>query len=140
MKKPTKRSREYELQVEVQAAFFAGGLIERLNNYARGVGLPASELAKRVGDALRAAADGALLGTEHRVPDLPRKTAKRSKAVEPLAVAERPRGKQALKRGRGATSKSYWAKLTPKQRSAEMKRRQAKWSENAKARWRHEAK
>jgi len=42
---------------------------------------------------------------------------------------------KAHKAGAAKGQKEYWAKMTPKQRSNEMRRRQAKWSASAKKAW-----
>jgi hypothetical protein len=133
---PRKRRTDYdESKLEVSAAFFTGGVLERLSAYARSLGLSETELAARVGASILSTAHGQVLGPAHRVPDVRAKTAKGSKAVEPVAVAKRAYSKQPSKVKRKKQKRSYWEGLTPRQRKNEMKRRQAKWSEDALNRW-----
>lgn len=101
---------------------------------AEGFGLPATELAAGLAGALLAKTGGQALGARHQLSALRPKAAKRSQAVEPVAVA---RGSH---RGAQNPQKTYWARMTKAQRSAEIARRRRKWSPEARAKWQHKNK
>lgn len=81
--------------------------------------ISAYELAGRLAAFLLAEESRQELGVEHRVRKVRRQAPKRSKAVAKVALA---RGARA---NRSSGIKDYWNKMTPEQRSTEMRRRLA---------------
>lgn len=125
-----------DANLEKAIAYIHGRIAIQIETFAQSLGLPASDLAARVGTLLFGQTGREPLGPEDRMPFMHRETAKGGKTVEPLAVASRTRSKAPVKAQ--SKIKNYWANMTPEQRQAEMKRRQRKWSPEAKAKWRKE--
>ena len=113
---------------ETSIAYIHGRIEAQLEAYAFGIGIPASELAARLGTLLLGTESGPVLGTHDRVPKLPSPPAARSKAVAKVALDGRTSGGASKQR-------AYWASLSPLQRRREVRRRMQKWSPEAKARW-----
>lgn len=112
-----------------------------LESYSSSSTLSADELATGVATLLLGQTGRQGMGLDNRLSSLRSNSAKRSKILESLEMARRPHGKTPKRvmsaRGRAAISRAqkkrwrkvkggqaaYWARMTPEQRSAEMKRR-----------------
>lgn len=86
----------HEDEFSAQIAYIHGRIEAQIEAFANACGLPARQLASRVGELLLSAPGREVLGPEDRVPELPRKAGKRRKAVAAVEVAERPHGKPRL--------------------------------------------
>jgi len=104
----------------VQIAYIHGRIEAQLEAFAQSLGLPTADLTGRMGSLLLYPQGGEIVGLARGVPKLRSKTAAGSKAVEPMAVVSGSRS------GASGNAKSYWAKMTPEQRSAEMRKRYKK--------------
>jgi hypothetical protein len=104
----------------VQLAYIHGRIEAQLEAYAQSLGLPAAQLTSRMGTLLLGTQNGEVMGPARGVPKLRSEAAKGGEAMEPMAVAGSPR------RRASGSSKAYWAKMTPEQRSKEMQRRTKK--------------
>ena len=102
--------------IDVATAYLHGYFEAKIEGFAESIHVPATELTERLGALFLGSKSRSPLGTEDSVPALRRRSSKAHKAPRPVAVASRTR--------RGASKqKSYWAKMSPTQRSAEVKRR-----------------
>lgn len=119
-----KQKRRTSYEPDIAIAYSWGRVEKEIENLALALNVPKSQLTRGVGNHLCASQGWVLLGPEHHVPDVQRARAERSKAVEPVAVAERAHRPET--RQRKVVSGGYWAKMSPKQRKAEMARRVAK--------------
>lgn len=118
--KRRKEDAEDSKNFEVSIAYIHGRLEAQIEAFAQSLGIPARFLTNRLGTLLLVPEGGEVLRVADHLPVVRRKTAKRSKAVAKVAVVSRPRSK-ASSSGKGP--RAYWAAMTPKQRSVEMKRR-----------------
>lgn len=113
---------------ENSIAYLHGRIEAQLEAFAGSLGVPPSELTSRVAALLLALPSGSLLRTEDNMPSLRRKTTRAyKKRLSKVEVASRPSGPAPPVRKRRTSSiKSYWERMTPKERQAEMARRVAK--------------
>lgn len=102
----------YGKVIEIQTAYIHGYLEAKIENFAESAGISSSELTKRLGALFLGTTNWELLGTEDRVSKLSRKTTKRNKTTRKMTMARSTSG-----------ITSYWNKMTPAQRKAEVKRR-----------------
>ena len=114
-------------KLEVSIAYIHGRIEAQIDAFAGSLEIPPAYLASRLGSLLLGQEDGEVVGTEHHLPVMPRKTVAGGKTVAKVAVDGGTH--------RGSTQKAYWANMTPQQRSAEWKRRFKKWPPAAKLRW-----
>jgi hypothetical protein len=118
-----KGRRHEEDNLAVQIAYIHGRIEAQLESFAQSLNIPSSQLASRVGALLLGAQGGEIVGPARGVSKLRREAAAGSSSVEPVEMAGGTRG-GAQNRSKGP--KGYWAKLTPEQRSEEMRRRYKK--------------
>jgi hypothetical protein len=117
------KGRGNEESIAVQVAYIHGRIEAQLEAFANSLNIPAAQLTSRVGALLLGSQGREDMGPARRVSKLRRETAAGSCTVEPVEVAGSTRG-GASNRRKGP--KGYWAKLTPEQRSEEMRRRYKK--------------
>lgn len=114
--------RNYESQI----AYIHGRIEHEIEGFANSLGIPTLVLTERLAELLHARRSG----VEDSMPGLREISSKRSEKLgKTLEVAERTHlGSQAIKSPKPAKKRtnSYWANMTPEQRSAEIKRRFAK--------------
>lgn len=116
----SKGRRNEEENIAVQIAYIHGRIEAQLESFAQSLNIPASQLTSRVGALLLGSQGGEIVGSSRGVSKLRRETSAGDSSVEPLEVASSTRSR-ASNRKKGV--KGYWAKLTPEQRSDEMKKR-----------------
>lgn len=114
--------------VETYIAYLHGRFEKEIELHAKAIGCPEIELAKRVGNLLAGHTQEQQLMLEG-VSNLPAEATKPHKRLRKVEVPDSTRSNSA--------QKSYWQRMTPEQRKAEMRRRQRKWTPEAKAKWKH---
>lgn len=101
-----------------------------LEDYAKSASISSHELTERVGNLLLGQTSGKVLGTEHNVSTMRSRSTKGSKTLATVALDDSPRGQvQGVKRRSTGAIKAYWARMTPDERSQEMRRRMRKAAE-----------
>lgn len=108
--------RKSSYETDIKVAYIHGRIEAQIEAFADSAGIPAPELASRVGSLLCGAASGEVLGTEHRVPALPGQTAKGSKAVAKVALDGGTHRKPQKSRKVKKTTEWWW-KLSEAERN-----------------------
>lgn len=106
-------------------SYTAGRTEEKYEGIALGLGLQPQEFTSRVAELLLRNSHGS---SENRMPHVPRKGPKMDKALGPMEVVSNARSNKSSKTKKllKKATKSYWGRMTAKQRKAEMVRRIAK--------------
>lgn len=110
-----------ERQIEVGIAYIHGRIEAQIENFAFAIGIPARELAERVGALLLSPPGGKVLGTKNSVSSLLGPSPIKRKSPRKMAVASDSHS--GLSHKGTKITHPYWSKLTPEERKAEMKRR-----------------
>lgn len=98
-------------------AYLHGYIAAKLDAFAESSGIPKAQLAARLGALLLGAADREVLGSDHPVSSVRRKTAKGDQAARAVEMA--------VGAPRGPSKSGYWSRMTEAERSAEVGRRLA---------------
>lgn len=77
------------------ALYCLGRCEQFIEDYAKSTQIPAGELTQQVAVLLLTSSSGQTLGTQDRVSRVPRQTARKRQALEPLAVDDPPHSHQA---------------------------------------------
>jgi hypothetical protein len=112
--------------VEDSIAYIFGRIEIQIEGFALRMGIPAAELAGRVGALLSAPPLGQILGSGDHLPYLQQAPRERDIRMEPLALAggaHRIEAPPAAKPSSGKARITFWTKMTEQQRSEEMLRR-----------------
>ena len=129
-----------ERSIEIAIAHLHGRIENQIEQFSAGFGIQANWVAARISDLL--SPEGTRI--QHHMSTVRIETTGMDRELEPLALAidahssETPTATQAGRKTGG--SRAYWTKMTPEQRSAEMKKRLNKWSPQAKEKWSKKAK
>lgn len=124
---------------EKAIAYVHGRTEAQLEHYARALNIPSEELAKRIGQ---------LLAGQHTVsnvnasalPDLSPGGSGLDHELRQVAMDRGTHSRRAPGSQSAANKQSYWGKMTPEQRKAEVKRRAAVSNKNKRRRTREEKK
>ena len=110
---------KYGKSFEIQLAYIHGRIESQLEAFAASLGIAPKELAVRLAGLLLGQEGGEVLRTGNRVPALSGKAPKRGTSARKVAVARRTRNAAPKTK-----YSAYWSRMTPEERSAEMRRRQ----------------
>ncbi len=127
---------------------FAARIQERILLFSAETGISADRVTTRLSELFSPPGSR----VQHYVSELREETPRIRGGVEPLALAQHAHRRATpptIEAGRSASEddehalsrprsqhRSYWARMTPEERSAESARRRKKWSPEAKAKWR----
>lgn len=143
-----RRKYDKEAHVAIATAYIHGRVEAQLEGFAASLGIPTRQLTERVGQLLIGTEGRSALGLQPSVRHMRREAPEAHQGTREVAVADGTHENRARvaeeaaaanvriakrftitdgrrKRGKAARSaqKAYWAKMTPKQRKAEMARR-----------------
>lgn len=106
-------------RIEIGIAYIHGRIEAQIEAFAFGIGVPSASLAARVGALLLGNQNGKIVRIEDHMPTLRKKTAKAHTATRKMALVSNASRKPQRKN-------TYWDRMTPRQRKAEMARRREK--------------